>query len=772
MSIRAPKPAEKTSYRRLFWLLALLNLLAAIWVVWDDAETRRPWKRVQSQWNDLLEAHGQRPEPIAIRQVMNPALGVVDRCQTCHLGIDRPGFDGADIPRVFRTHPHRKQLLGTRHPIDRFGCTTCHQGQGAQTKGIGGATFDHGRNDRYWDTPMLSTVFAQSSCATCHSKEHTLEGAETFVRGRELFVQLRCYGCHETPLAQVESGFDPAPALDHIVAKSSAAFVTAWLRDPSAFRPHTVMPSFWPKPTDARGRPLAENDPAYAHWQRARDREIASIVAFLSTIQPRSPLPEQPVPAVDDPALVERGAALFDKVGCRGCHAMGSGTGPDGKAGWQSTFGPDLSRVGEKASPRWLAAWLANPSAVWSGTRMPRLRLDQEMRNALVAFLASRRAQKAAPAGDAWPAPDPRLVAAGRDAVRRYGCYSCHSIPGIDATAKAGPDLTDFGDKTSDRLAWGDAKVDCDAPALECWTIAKLEQPRHLAGKNLALTMPSSRLDADQARALAVFVLANRLRTIPADYLPTLPAKQRALDRGEALLAQLNCRGCHEIGRTEKKVLDEDGEVDETIYIPQGGQIRRYYQQIWDAPPPLTFAGRKFQYPWLYDFLSAPGPVRPWLLIRMPTFRLSDPQIDTLIRYFAARNDQPYPFQSTQPPPLGADRGPAEQMFRSFQCYRCHEISGATGLQAGELAPDLTNVHRRLKADWVRAWLRDPQTLQPGTKMPTYFPLEDDDEPNGPRSTPCPDCFGGDVTRQIDALTGAVFELGRAINLAPAPASQ
>ena len=153
-------------------------------------------------------------------------------------------------------------------------------------------------------------------------------------------------------------------------------------------------------------------------------------------------------------------------------------------------------------------------------------------------------------------------------------------------------------------------------------------------------------------------------------------------------------------------------------------------------------------------------------------FPLTDEHIETLIAYFAARNDQPFPFQPTHPKPLGADRQPARQMFRDFQCYRCHRISGATGLEAGELAPDLANVSRRLKAGWVRAWLSDPQHLQPGTKMPNYFPLEDDDEPDGPRSTPCPECFDGDIDRQIEALTGVAFELGTSIDLGIDPGAQ
>ena len=42
--------------------------------------------------------------------------------------------------------------------------------------------------------------------------------------------------------------------------------------------------------------------------------------------------------------------------------------------------------------------------------------------------------------------------------------------------------------------------------------------------------------------------------------------------------------------------------------------------------------------------------------------------------------------------------------------------------------------------------------------MPTYFPVEDEDQPDV-RVTPCPDCFGGDIGRQIEALAGVLWEL-------------
>src|SRR5438552_3531354 len=55
----------------------------------------------------------------------------VDRCTTCHLGIDKKGFESA--PQPFTTHPDLAFYLAGPHPIDKVGCTSCHQGRGRAT---------------------------------------------------------------------------------------------------------------------------------------------------------------------------------------------------------------------------------------------------------------------------------------------------------------------------------------------------------------------------------------------------------------------------------------------------------------------------------------------------------------------------------------------------------------------------------------------------------------------------------------------------------------
>ena len=113
--------------------LRLLQILAALSVVFMAVLASAPvkpyfaeWRSVQKDYNQLAAASGTAPTPIAIKQIWKPALGVTDRCTTCHLGMG-----GAAAP--IAGHP----LFGAHPPIPHdpreFGCTVCHGGQGRAT---------------------------------------------------------------------------------------------------------------------------------------------------------------------------------------------------------------------------------------------------------------------------------------------------------------------------------------------------------------------------------------------------------------------------------------------------------------------------------------------------------------------------------------------------------------------------------------------------------------------------------------------------------------
>jgi mono/diheme cytochrome c family protein len=84
-----------------------------------------------------------------------------------------------------------------------------------------------------------------------------------------------------------------------------------------------------------------------------------------------------------------------------------------------------------------------------------------------------------------------------------------------------------------------------------------------------------------------------------------------------------------------------------------------------------------------------------------------------------------------------------------FDCFNCHQ-RGAQKPQGPPdgWAPDLALAHARLKPDWIVDWIRDPQKLMPGTKMPSFYP-------GGP-----PDILGGSDEAQMRALRDYIVSLG------------
>ena len=67
------------------------------------------------------------------RNAFDEAIARVDRCQSCHMGADKKGFENA--PEPFRTHSNFDQII-LKHPPDKLGCTPCHDGQGPAVSSV------------------------------------------------------------------------------------------------------------------------------------------------------------------------------------------------------------------------------------------------------------------------------------------------------------------------------------------------------------------------------------------------------------------------------------------------------------------------------------------------------------------------------------------------------------------------------------------------------------------------------------------------------------
>ena len=213
--------------------------------------------------------------PTKIQQLSLPELTInynfkevprYDRCTTCHQGIDRIGYDkdahGEEMTEVFRSHPFLTTGATTvdprgkvvpaglyldangPHPINSFGCTICHGGQGSGTDftlclahaqhsraGRGMAQKStHWHEIHHWDFPMLPKRFIESSCLKCHTQVTDIPQAKKLQAGYQRIVKYGCTGCHTIG---GEGAYGPdltderqvGPNLTHIASKDSKDWV-------------------------------------------------------------------------------------------------------------------------------------------------------------------------------------------------------------------------------------------------------------------------------------------------------------------------------------------------------------------------------------------------------------------------------------------------------------------------------------------------------------------------------------------------------------------
>ncbi len=95
--------------------------------------------------------------------------------------------------------------------------------------------------------------------------------------------------------------------------------------------------------------------------------------------------------------------------------------------------------------------------------------------------------------------------------------------------------------------------------------------------------------------------------------------------------------------------------------------------------------------------------------------------------------------------PAAADVGRGLTGQTSFGCVKCHAVGAQAAIAPFEaFAPNFAHVTDRLRHDYYRRWMRNPQAYLPGTKMPTFG--------NAEGKTPYKDVLGGDAAAEYEAI--------------------
>lgn len=358
----------------------------------------------------------------------------VDRCATCHIGIDNPAYRAEKVnkegrvayrfadetlrklteerypseidrdryTRLYMAHPNLGLFVAgaSPHPIEKFGCTACHYGDGKETQfsRVVHVPADEEEEHRWkevykyehrelWEHPMLPVKMVYASCRKCHTEQFNLDGGDSYIKGLQLFKKAGCYACHKTDqfpvldkhfarnsdgkIDELMRARRPGPPLTHVADKLDRTFAYNWILSPRSFRPTTWMPHFFGQ---SNSRSIGKHKP-----EQVEQVIAASLVEYIYSI---SQARNYPTVSKGD---AEKGKHIFNQVGCTACHGIEENTyDPVGDLPFLRDFAPNLAGIGTKFAGNldkgrtWIVNWILEPKTYHPQTRMPSFRLSEK----------------------------------------------------------------------------------------------------------------------------------------------------------------------------------------------------------------------------------------------------------------------------------------------------------------------------------------------------------------------------------------------------------
>jgi mono/diheme cytochrome c family protein/cbb3-type cytochrome oxidase cytochrome c subunit len=708
-------------------------------------------KRIQDAPNDILNPWRTHPKlDLYVGSAsVHPLLEY--GCTVCHRGQDRATEFGRAghtpaSPRMEHRWAERTSLSAGFFPLPRD---------------FEKRNWGYEENE-FIETPMYPRHYYEAGCIKCHSGQMGVDRGDDITKAEQTIEIYGCYACHKIANWRFTDLRKPGPDLGGIAEKTTPEWAFRWISEPHNFRSTTRMPSFFYQRNmiDPRVVPPQER----AHNIKLQDAEIHAIVSFLfdkSTHRPWS------VPGAGDAA---RGKQLVGSVGCMGCH-IDTEQVKDEKSGQirlakredfplERNYGFNLTGVGTKANPAWIYNWVRNPKGYYADAPMPSLRLTDQEAADVTAYLVTM--QKPAFMQTPIRPPDAQavhdlakgylintlsdveaesklrsmsqhdqLVYLGQRSIEKYGCYSCHNIKGFEGLKPIGTELTvegskalhlfDFGFMNEEQWKNEDGATEHVIHTVPSWVYNKLRNPRIYDDRrtkvyNDKLKMPNFHLSPEEARRIAMVVVGLTKEKVAENRMAGRDARTRLIEEGRKRVSQHNCRACH--------VVDGRGRDSIASTIADANFL----------PPDLSPEGARAQSPFLFNFLKDPTvmKIRPWVSVRMPTFHFSDEEANTLVTFFAeaGKGQQFETSRGMNPPAQNVAIG--KQVFTMMRCTQCHGTTPVNPenppvpntADSTSLAPNLTLSRMRLRHEWISDWIRRPNEMINGTRMPTNFPRD------------------------------------------------
>jgi cytochrome c2 len=651
------------------------------------------------------------------------AVPRVDRCQTCHRAIDRPGFESKkeaerlltelrskldknliqpsrraeteervaqlqrtvdgkdDILNPFRTHPKLDTFVGSAspHPLLEYGCTVCHRGQDRAT--------EFGRAGH---TPMSRRM------------ENRWRGARVSLLPGPWDYQKRNYG------------YEVNPFLD----------------------------------TPMYPREYSQAGCVKCHSGQMEVGEGQEINKALQTVE------------------------LY---GCYACHKIDN---------WRFTElrkpGPSLDGIAEKTTPEWAFRWIANPPRFRPTTRMPSFFYQRNMVgpavppaeraqnvkyqdaeiHSIVSYLftkSSRRQWTGGTGGDA---------ARGQQLVNSLGCMGCHIAQDTVKEDKGavrvahrddfplerhyGFNLTGMGSKTNAQWIFNWVKnpkayyETAPMPSLRLSDQEAADVTAYLLTlqKPAFMAQPVRPPDAKAVRELAKGYLISSLTDRDAEArLNKMPMQEQLVYLGQRSIEKYGCYSCHEIKGFEglKPIGTElTTEGSKTLHLFDfgffGDVTHTHSYENWDKKEEHVMHTVPS---WIYNKVRSPRVyddrrTKPYNdKLKMPNFHLSQQEarlITTVILGLTKEKVAANRLAANNPRLRQVEQG--RKLISQHNCRACHVANrhgraiAALITDENFLPPDLTPEGERAQSPWLFSFLKDPTVMKIrpwlSVRMPTF----------------------------------------------------
>ena len=414
---------------------------------------------------------------------------------------------------------------------------------------------------------------------------------------------------------------------------------------------------------------------------KVSEKHADVLASYLVSL--RNPeLESLPKPPEGDP---KKGGDIIRLVRCISCHSF------KGKGGHLST---DLGKIGNKANAKWIFYMLKDTHAYLPDTTMPQFNFSDREATDVTGYLLDEYVDyDLLDEYDKDPGVekrDPETIDMGRRIYKELRCSNCHAHTHDADWLQLGPILTNIGAKKPAGFEFGNS----DIPRTTTdYIFEKIRHPRAFATETNLLKMPEYHLSDEDAKDIAISILASRGQRIEAAKYrvpPELPSVFRPSGITGELFDKYQCYSCHTV---------------------RG----RGYNLAYD----LSMEGSRVQPKWLHDYLDMSYSIRPILEERMPVFHFPAKETKDLTDYIMKELTNPKLPEDLQKQltPEMVVRG--RQLFDDKGCLACHIVNG----KGGYVGPSFTIGARagdKIQAGWIFQWLKNPQAIVPNVIEPNY----------------------------------------------------